>query len=254
MCHPQQSVRRSAGGFTLIELLVVIAIIAVLAAVLFPVFAKARETAKRAACLGQIRQIGTAMKLYQDDWNGCFPTRVFNSTYGDAPPPWQYCDWVRVIIPYAKSRNIFSCPGAYKPQLAGAPPLKMALSFNEYIYRAGEGFSTDATIVSPKCTLLLADGRVNKLVHDWDDGWAPDKSLPAPYNIPSGMSRMKYADSEGQDNSDKAVRHDGSNVLFCDLHARVVKSNEYKAAGYPGWANAACREWPVIYPKSNPYY
>lgn len=238
----------------MIELLVVIAIIAILAAVLFPVFARARETAKRSACLGQIKQIGMAMRLYQDDWNGALPGVKFLPVVGDPAGPWQYCAWVRMIIPYAKSRNIFSCPAAFKPQLAGDPPIKMALSYNEYIYRADEGFSNDAAILRPKCTLLVADGRVNKLVHDWDDGWAPDKTLPAPYNIPSGMSRVKYADSQGQDNLDKAVRHDGSNVLFCDLHARVVKSNEYKATLTYDRKGPGCKEWPVIYPLADPYY
>jgi prepilin-type N-terminal cleavage/methylation domain-containing protein/prepilin-type processing-associated H-X9-DG protein len=250
MYYVHRSKRRTDNGFTLIELLVVIAIIAILAAILFPVFAKARETAKRAVCLGQMKQVGTALKMYQDEWNGSFPTVSFPDPVG----PWQFCAWVRMIIPYTKSRNIFSCPGAFKPQLAGVPSIKMALSYNEYIYRADENFSTDSTIVRPKCTLLLADGRFNKLVHDWQDGWAPDSTLPAPFNIPSGMSRVKYADSLGKDNTDRAVRHDGSNVLFCDLHARVVKSNEYKAVGFPGWNNPACKEWPVIYPKALPYY
>ena len=61
-------------GFTLIELLVVIAIIAILAAILFPVFAKAREKARQTACLSNNRQISTAMMMYLEDWDGQFVT------------------------------------------------------------------------------------------------------------------------------------------------------------------------------------
>ena len=59
-----------ASGFTLIELLVVIAIIAILAAILFPVFAQAREKARQASCVSNLKQLGVAMRMYQDDYDG----------------------------------------------------------------------------------------------------------------------------------------------------------------------------------------
>src|SRR4026209_2705707 len=79
--------RRAGRGtdrqvFTLIELLVVIAIIAILAAILFPVFAKAREKARQAACMSNFKQIGTATLMYVQDYDGYYPVR-----YGGACPP-----------------------------------------------------------------------------------------------------------------------------------------------------------------------
>ncbi|MDO8588538.1 MAG: prepilin-type N-terminal cleavage/methylation domain-containing protein [Armatimonadota bacterium] len=234
------------AGFTLIELLVVVAIIAILAAILFPIFAKAKEAAKRAACLGNLRQIGMAIKMYQDENNGAFPAKVFP----DIADEWLFCRWVRMTIPYAKSRNIYNCPGAMRPQKAGDPPMRMAYSYNEYIYRAEQGFSsTESAIAKPKFTLLLADGRINKLVHDWNDGgFTPDAGLPPPQNIPSGMSRVKWADTENT--SYPQIRHGGSNILFCDLHASYFKSGDYKAVYYGG---SNRKQWPVVYPDAKPY-
>lgn len=98
------------NGFTLIELLVVIAIIAILAAILFPVFAQAREKAKQSACLSNVKQIGMAMRLYADDFDNNYVS-VYDWTQdvtGDGKLD-NVC-WANKILPYAKSRSIFACP------------------------------------------------------------------------------------------------------------------------------------------------
>jgi prepilin-type N-terminal cleavage/methylation domain-containing protein/prepilin-type processing-associated H-X9-DG protein len=92
------------SGFTLIELLVVIAIIAILAAILFPVFAQAREEARRAACLSNSRQIGLAMAMYIQDNDETTP-----SVYEDFTTNTRYDSW-RLLQPYVKNRDIFYCP------------------------------------------------------------------------------------------------------------------------------------------------
>jgi prepilin-type N-terminal cleavage/methylation domain-containing protein/prepilin-type processing-associated H-X9-DG protein len=90
-------------GFTLIELLVVIAIIAILAAILFPVFAKARERAKTSACLNNEKQIGTACITYADDYDGTYPINRMAIVGG-------LWTWKRAIFPYINSYEAFKCP------------------------------------------------------------------------------------------------------------------------------------------------
>src|SRR4051812_45485262 len=92
------------NAFTLIELLVVIAIIAILAAILFPVFARARENARRTSCLSSIKQIGLAYQMYTADYDERTP-RIHTSS--NCP-----C-WTDLLLPYTKSNQIFSgCPSA----------------------------------------------------------------------------------------------------------------------------------------------
>jgi prepilin-type N-terminal cleavage/methylation domain-containing protein/prepilin-type processing-associated H-X9-DG protein len=90
-------------GFTLIELLVVIAIIAILAAILFPVFARARENARRASCQSNMKQIGLAAMQYVQDYDEKYPLAQFGTGSGNA-------SWAQVVQPYVKSTQLFKCP------------------------------------------------------------------------------------------------------------------------------------------------
>lgn len=99
---PQRT--RSVGGFTLIELLVVIAIIAILAAILFPVFARARENARKISCLSNLKQIGLAFTQYTQDYDE-FMVRARYS-------PAASSSWMLRLEPYTKNRQIFRCPSA----------------------------------------------------------------------------------------------------------------------------------------------
>src|SRR5262245_63205815 len=94
---------RRKDGFTLIELLVVIAIIALLAAILFPVFGRARENARRSACQSNLKQLGLGMMQYVQDNDERFPRLVIQSgVYSDG--------WAGDIYPYVKSSSVFQCP------------------------------------------------------------------------------------------------------------------------------------------------
>src|SRR5215210_107980 len=95
--------RRVHRGFTLIELLVVIAIIAILAAILFPVFARARENARRASCQSNLKQLSLGMIQYVQDYD----ERLVYTTYGEA-------SWRIRIFPYVKSSQVYFCPSAPK--------------------------------------------------------------------------------------------------------------------------------------------
>jgi prepilin-type N-terminal cleavage/methylation domain-containing protein len=130
--------RPARRGFTLIELLVVIAIIAILAAILFPVFARARENARRASCMSNLKQIGLGVMQYVQDYDEKYPSAMYASNYLTGPGTWQlatagdgtpggtyttlgpneeprnhYKTWADSIFPYVKSVQIFKCPSAH---------------------------------------------------------------------------------------------------------------------------------------------
>ena len=106
MINPAQTntgLRTKSNGFTLIELLVVIAIIAILAAILFPAFARARENARRASCQSNLKQIALGFAQYTQDYDERFPQR-YDPTDADN------FGWAKVLQPYLKSDQIFQCP------------------------------------------------------------------------------------------------------------------------------------------------
>ena len=106
--------RNKAAGFTLIELLVVIAIIAILAAILFPVFASAREKARQTACLSNMKQIGTALIMYTQDFDETLPCS--NGDIADYFNPANVNNyngnWIVEIYPYMKTKDVFICPSS----------------------------------------------------------------------------------------------------------------------------------------------
>jgi prepilin-type N-terminal cleavage/methylation domain-containing protein/prepilin-type processing-associated H-X9-DG protein len=123
-------------GFTLIELLVVVAVISILAAILFPVFARARENARRASCLSNLKQIGLGYMMYTQDYDEHFPANF--SVPGGKP----YLSYAAAVAPYIKNKQVWVCPSqtstlvmgsdwAYPPFLATDPAIDYY--FNLYI-------------------------------------------------------------------------------------------------------------------------
>src|SRR5687767_13902578 len=98
------SVRR---GFTLIELLVVIAIIAILAAILFPVFASARDKARQSRCIANVKQLAMAVEMYVDDYDEFFPMVGYLVSEKGSPC---FFGLDRIIYPYTKNAQIWHCP------------------------------------------------------------------------------------------------------------------------------------------------
>lgn len=234
------------GGFTLIELLVVVAIIAILAAILFPMYAKAKEAGKRASCMGNLKQLGVAVKAYQQDYNSCYPSSKKYSA-----DPWGHYSWVFWLKPYTKNVEVFDCPGA-----AGANSthnIKVGYSYNEYIhYQQNQSgthfwnFSAEGSMPNTRLVALISDGYRYSLFHDWNDDMYSNLD-----GLPSGMNRMRFADMvAGQPRE----RHGGSNVLFCDNHVVFLSPKKFQARNFPGYMNkTSCCEYPAIWPAANPY-
>lgn len=163
MCHP--TYRPSRRGFTLIELLVVIAIIAILAAILFPVFAQAREKARQVACISNMSQIGKATRMYVDDFDGAFYSHRYNCAGGTACNPFladpqlaagitqgarTRVFWVSVLQPYIKNYGVFRCPS------------------NPFSWVGG---STDSAVAAPGCTGCDGRGYGGQNSYGHNDFW-----------------------------------------------------------------------------------
>ncbi|CAN5661453.1 hypothetical protein BH11ARM2_BH11ARM2_16830 [soil metagenome] len=130
-------------AFTLIELLVVIAIIAILAAILFPVFAQAKAAAKSVACLSNVKQIATSMILYGNDNDGVPP--LIRECGGPSIPACQVgkvtLGWVDFLNPYIKNTGVFKCPAessSIVPVPAGTPVLSSASAGLGYVFGDSE--------------------------------------------------------------------------------------------------------------------
>lgn len=111
--------KSKSRAFTLIELLVVIAIIAILAAILFPVFSRAREAARKATCASNLGQIGRAISMYVQDYNGCFPALYV--MWGGQPQYTGYTGFgfYDALEPYVKNEKVFICPTNQYNQASG---------------------------------------------------------------------------------------------------------------------------------------
>ncbi|MCE5238908.1 DUF1559 domain-containing protein [bacterium] len=184
-------------GFTLIELLVVIAIIAILAAILFPVFAKAREKARQTACLSNVRQLGTAVMSYAQDYDEMIPPH----DDGDSGiTDWRWYTFQMRLNPYVKNYQILKCPSdsGYT-----APPTASGRWWS-YGFNAGElGYSglALARAVVPAETLVLFDATE-------DDGGI-DGNDDRPYQIPTDPMYN--------------IHNNGLNACFLDGHAKWYK-------------------------------
>jgi len=189
-------------GFTLIELLVVIAIIAILAAILFPVFAKAREKARQTSCLNNVKQINLGMLQYAQDYD---EQLVLAAMYWSSPNYWT---WMYCIQPYVKNIQIFTCPSSKATGWDGTPNATQRQGYG--LYRALSGAAL-GNIKSPASCILLGDsGRLN------------------PYPTGNAYYLIDWNEYQGDNAVPPEPRHnEGANLGFCDGHGKWLPSNQY---------------------------
>ncbi len=140
--------RQNRRAFTLTELLIVLAIIAILAAILFPVFSRVRENARRSACQSNLKQIGLGLVQYAQDYDGINPPRFIGTDAAQADKNPR--NWRVLLYPYAKSAAVFQCPSNPKSDesatdltaaAAGTPDIHVSYSCN---YNSGTGLGVFA--------------------------------------------------------------------------------------------------------------
>ena len=211
-------------AFTLIELLVVIAIIAILASILFPVFASARENARRASCQSNMKQLLLGFAQYTQDYDERMPNTVDGSTgenkigggtyYTSFPSaPGKFKPDLGGIYPYVKSTQIFVCPSDTAGQNTG-----QSYAANSCIFAAD---SVTGTAIKPGKSLAAFE-ETSKWLALSEEGKATDNS------VSTDDAYQALASS-----NDFTARHlEGSNVAFVDGHVKWFRVNKIFADGY----------------------
>jgi prepilin-type N-terminal cleavage/methylation domain-containing protein/prepilin-type processing-associated H-X9-DG protein len=197
---------RAAKGFTLIELLVVIAIIAILASILFPVFARARENARRSSCQSNLKQLGLGAMQYTQDYDEKLPPSIDNANTTTNPIP-QY--WFNVIQPYVKSNQLFFCPSDTLSTLGEVNVYNCSYGWSFYYLTQlactpagyGCGGVSLSRIANVSNTIMMGD---RKTINDTNK-----------YVIHSYVSYLP-----------RKAHFDGANMSFVDGHVKWYRSPE----------------------------
>ncbi|HID06580.1 MAG TPA: DUF1559 domain-containing protein, partial [Armatimonadetes bacterium] len=221
--------------FTLIEFLVVIAIIAILAAILFPVFAKAREKARTASCQNNIKQILLALFQYANDYDEKFPywrTQCWGGWQVQSPRESRPF-WTTKVQPYIKNEQVFMCPSTERagwPSHCWPGAVRTSYGYNELIQNDCCGYTKLAKFKYPAESVLVADslnaffpphcGGGCSWIHPW-------------IAFPTGFDRGQLKSNPSADYSDWTIHNGGSNLGFVDGHVKWVtwRKINYKRRG-----------------------
>jgi prepilin-type N-terminal cleavage/methylation domain-containing protein/prepilin-type processing-associated H-X9-DG protein len=198
--------RKPSGskGFTLIELLVVIAIIAILAAILFPVFARARENARKSTCQSNLKQMATAAMQYAQDYDETLMRHFINPSSG-------IYGWVWLLQPYVKNTGIFTCPSKPSAKWNGSATTFSGFGYGYFACNNVPNGAPSliarplAEIKAPADVVMFSDSSSdNYYVIDWDDARVDDNG-----EVP------------------EARHSEGANFAFVDGHVKWVKDGAY---------------------------
>lgn len=210
-------------GFTLLELLVVIGIIALLAAILFPVFARARENARRASCQSNLKQLMLGVVQYTQDFDERFPLSVAGVGISRV-------QWPDLVMPYVKSTQIFFCP-SHKTTYPATPlavaydypitwtPLYISYGANDWVFDPGYNFNTLAVMKSPARVVLISD---------WINSNAAGNGAANSITATTSASQGSGTATDGDTGYKRGrMRHLwGGNYAFADGHVKWFKAPE----------------------------
>ena len=216
----RKSTFAKAKGFTLIELLVVIAIIAILAAILFPVFARARENARRTSCLSNLKQINLGIMQYTQDYDESYPLyRVPVASTATTVRPF---GWADALQPYIKSVQILQCPS----DSTGPNDNPGATGYTDYAYNLWVGGYAEQTKGVPLSLATFTQPTLTVLLADFTTGQSQSYTLgELSYSTAGKMSEIPTSPGLAVLPTG-AIRHlDGLNLAFADGHVKWAKGN-----------------------------
>jgi prepilin-type N-terminal cleavage/methylation domain-containing protein/prepilin-type processing-associated H-X9-DG protein len=214
--------RAGRRAFTLIELLVVIAIISILASIMFPVFARAREAARQTTCRSNLKQIGTAVMMYREDYDGSNPpwfevkndNTVFTLPDGSTNTG---VLWQHGLHPYVKNYGIFDCPSSLSPKYQGQFTGSIGYGMNP-----SASAVPDAAISRPSDFILFADSRFIRVM---------------PYNKDTTDSSIQV-DPTCNAYPMYPLHNGTADVCYYDGHVKAVKPQSVFMLGGYGPADA----------------